>query len=67
MFAVFDRIGYAEGDGESDWDVLWSHEYPFEIFSKKISNLKPHQKVDMFFLTIFWTSLDLGVIVGCPY
>jgi len=46
VFAVFDRIGYAEGDGESDWDVLWSHEYPFEIFSKKISNLKPHQKVN---------------------
>lgn len=48
VFAVFDRIGYAEGDGESDWDVLWSHEYPFEIFSKKISNLKPHQKVNHF-------------------
>lgn len=45
MFAVFDRIGYALGNGESDWDVLWSHEYPFESLAKKMSVLKPHQKV----------------------
>lgn len=48
VFDVFDRIGYAAGDGESDWDVLWSHEYPFEILSKKISNIKPHQRINHF-------------------
>ncbi|XP_061172452.1 probable tubulin polyglutamylase ttll-15 [Saccostrea echinata] len=48
VFAVFERIGYVVGDGESDWDVLWSHEYPFEQLAKKISDLKPHQKVNHF-------------------
>ncbi|XP_063428063.1 probable tubulin polyglutamylase ttll-15 [Mytilus trossulus] len=48
VYAVFDRIGYAVGDAESDWDVLWSHEYPFESLSKKISIAKPHQKINHF-------------------
>lgn len=48
VFAVFDRIGYALGNGDSDWDVLWSHEYPFESLAKKMSVLKPHQKVNHF-------------------
>ena len=45
VFAVFDRIGYALGNGDSNWDVLWSHEYPFENLAKKMATLKPHQKV----------------------
>ncbi|XP_033730076.1 uncharacterized protein LOC117319362 [Pecten maximus] len=45
VFTVFDRIGYAVGDSESTWDVLWSHEYPFETLSKKLADLKPHQRV----------------------
>lgn len=52
MFAVFDRIGYALGNGESDWDVLWSHEYPFESLAKKMSVLKPHQKVSTVLLCV---------------
>ncbi|KAK3093406.1 hypothetical protein FSP39_015196 [Pinctada imbricata] len=48
VFAVFDRLGYTVGDSKSDWDVLWSHEYPFEALAKQISALKPHQKVNHF-------------------
>ncbi|XP_062596927.1 probable tubulin polyglutamylase ttll-15 isoform X2 [Saccostrea cucullata] len=48
VFAVFERIGYVTGDGESEFDVLWSHEYPFEQLARKISDLKPHQKVNHF-------------------
>ncbi|XP_033735324.1 probable tubulin polyglutamylase ttll-15 [Pecten maximus] len=48
VFTVFDRIGYAVGDSESKWDVLWSHEYPFETLSKKLADLKPHQRVNHF-------------------
>lgn len=52
MFAVFDRIGYALGNGDSDWDVLWSHEYPFESLAKKMSVLKPHQKASTVLLCV---------------
>ena len=45
IHAVFDRLGYAHGGPDSDWDVLWSHDYPFIKLKDNISSLKPHQKV----------------------
>ena len=49
MFAVFERIGYKITLEEvPDWDVLWSHGYPFTeftVFKNKLLNLKPHQRV----------------------
>ncbi|XP_067680805.1 probable tubulin polyglutamylase ttll-15 isoform X1 [Haliotis asinina] len=48
VFNVFERVGYVTGSQESDWDVLWSHDYPFIAFAKSLSNLKPHQRVNHF-------------------
>ena len=53
VFAVFDRLGYVVGDGKSDWDVLWSHEYPFESLARQISSMRPHQKVGTVNMVIF--------------
>ncbi|XP_072030526.1 probable tubulin polyglutamylase ttll-15 [Amphiura filiformis] len=48
VLAVFNRIGYVRGGQESDWDVLWAHDYPFTQLSMAIGNMKPHQKVNHF-------------------
>jgi len=46
VYSVFERLGYeTDGDGLSDWTVLWSHVHPFTVLSRHTSNLKPHQKV----------------------
>ena len=48
---AFDRLGYQQVDGSTqDWDVLWSHDYPFgkEFFT----SLKPHQKVSILLMLI---------------
>ena len=45
VLAVFDRFGYQRGDLDSQWDVLWAHDYPFTKLAAKLSNLKPHQRV----------------------
>lgn len=43
----FQRIGYEMVNGShSDWDILWSHDYPFN--GKFFTSLKPHQKVNHF-------------------
>lgn len=47
--AVLQSIGYSlDGGTYSDWDLLWSHEYPFSDANTKqlLINLKPHQKVN---------------------
>ncbi|XP_046402789.1 probable tubulin polyglutamylase ttll-15 [Ischnura elegans] len=46
--AAFERIGYEIGDNSSDWDVLWSHEYPFKDLKSSLVNMMPHQKVNHF-------------------
>lgn len=45
---VFDRHGHVMVNGsiDEDWDVMWSIEYPFALFSKEMKNLKPRQKVN---------------------
>lgn len=45
VFNVFERIGFTTGDSASDWDVLWSHDYPFRILGPYLGNLRPHQRV----------------------
>ncbi|XP_062615764.1 probable tubulin polyglutamylase ttll-15, partial [Saccostrea cucullata] len=67
VISVFERIGYAVGDNKSDWDVLWSHEYPFVQLAKKISNLKPHQKVNHFPGSGFITSKVHLAVSTNPY
>lgn len=46
VFAVLDRIGFERGTNESDWDLLWAHDYPFRALYPSLNSLKPHQKVN---------------------
>ncbi|RWS27867.1 tubulin polyglutamylase TTLL4-like protein [Leptotrombidium deliense] len=44
---VFQRIGFQTVNGSfQEWDILWSHEYPFT--KGYFKTLKPHQKVNHF-------------------
>jgi len=44
VFEIFQKLGYLIVNGSNeDWDVLWSHDYPFSRFI--FSPLKDHQKV----------------------
>lgn len=47
---VFDRLGYrmVNGSKEEAWDVLWSHDFPFEAIPQKLKSLKPHQLINHF-------------------
>lgn len=50
---VFDYIGFKKAKTESDWDVTWSFENPFNatgsiIHERVTKALKPHQRVNHF-------------------
>lgn len=45
---VLDRVGYVKGDNESDWDLLWSHPYPYLYIPSYLKNLKSYQRVNHF-------------------
>lgn len=45
---IFDQLGYQRVNGShEDWDILWSHNYPFteSIITR---DLLPHQRVNHF-------------------
>ncbi|PIK41867.1 putative tubulin polyglutamylase TTLL6 [Apostichopus japonicus] len=48
VFDIFKKVGYIQGDKDSSWDVLWSHEYPFTQLQSVIRSMEPHQKVNHF-------------------
>ncbi|XP_078000653.1 putative tubulin polyglutamylase ttll-15 [Glandiceps talaboti] len=48
VIAVFDRLGFLRGGPESDWDMLWAHDYPFNELSSQIMDMKPHQRLNHF-------------------
>nr|AGH30335.1 Eri-1-2 [Nilaparvata lugens] len=50
VFNVFHNFGYKrqELNASEDWDVLWSHDYPFRKLNTAMQNLKHHQKVNHF-------------------
>ncbi|XP_039283068.1 probable tubulin polyglutamylase ttll-15 [Nilaparvata lugens] len=50
VFNVFHNFGYKrqELNASEDWDVLWSHDYPFRKLNTAMRNLKHHQKVNHF-------------------
>lgn len=48
VYAVLDRLGFHQGNNESDWDLLWAHDYPFRTLYSNLNNLKPYQKVNHF-------------------
>lgn len=45
---VFHRLGYDIANEGDDWDVLWSHNYPFRELKPMMTNLQPHQRVNHF-------------------
>lgn len=56
VYEVFSRLGYVSRDGNSDWTVLWTHDYPFKTLSEHLSHLKPYQRVNHFPGTGFVTN-----------
>ncbi|GFT91840.1 tubulin polyglutamylase TTLL4 [Nephila pilipes] len=46
---LFQKMGYRIHSHEHmDWDILWSHTYPFYTLAKEMVLLKPNQKVNHF-------------------
>lgn len=47
VIETFEKLGYARVNGSEDdeWDVLWSHDYPFGGTLKH--ELEPHQRVSI--------------------
>ncbi|XP_024867624.1 tubulin polyglutamylase TTLL6 [Temnothorax curvispinosus] len=48
VYAVLQRLGFQEGNNESDWDLLWAHDYPFRVLSASLNNVQQHQRVNHF-------------------
>lgn len=48
VYAVLQRLGFQEGNNESEWDLLWAHDYPFRVLSASLSKLQQHQRVNHF-------------------
>ncbi|XP_075976702.1 tubulin tyrosine ligase-like 15 [Anticarsia gemmatalis] len=48
LHLVLDRIGFEKSTNNSNWDLLWSHDYPFSVLRDTVLNLKPHQRVNKF-------------------
>ncbi|KZC11297.1 Tubulin polyglutamylase TTLL6 [Dufourea novaeangliae] len=48
VFAVLNRLGFQQSDNDSDWDLLWAHDYPFRVLSSNLSKLEAHQRVNHF-------------------
>ncbi|GFS85013.1 RNA-directed DNA polymerase from mobile element jockey [Trichonephila clavipes] len=46
---LFQKMGYRiHTHDHMDWDILWSHTYPFYSLAKEMAQLKPNQKVNHF-------------------
>lgn len=48
VLVVFERLGYQRGGLDSQWDVMWAHDYPFTKLATQLAHLKPHQKINHF-------------------
>ncbi|CAG2122440.1 unnamed protein product, partial [Medioppia subpectinata] len=48
VIEVFDKLGYQiiYNGSDAEWDVLWSHEYPF--VRNFLPQLRPYQRVNKF-------------------
>ncbi|XP_077297867.1 tubulin tyrosine ligase-like 15 [Arctopsyche grandis] len=45
---TLNRLGLEHGTNDSDWDLLWSHDYPFRVLQPQMKKLKRHQLVNHF-------------------
>ncbi|EFN86381.1 Tubulin polyglutamylase TTLL6 [Harpegnathos saltator] len=62
---VLSRLGYRESGNESDWDLLWAHDYPFRTLSASLHRLQQHQRVNHFPGCGYVTNkVDLSVSAG---
>lgn len=58
---VLNRINYIQTTNDTDWNLLWSHDYPFRSLYPNLHKLKSHQKVNHFPGTGFITNkVDLA-------
>lgn len=52
VHAVLNRLGLteaaADGNNQSEWDLLWAHDYPFRALYPSLHNLQSHQMVNHF-------------------
>ncbi|XP_015178148.1 PREDICTED: tubulin polyglutamylase TTLL6 [Polistes dominula] len=48
IFTVLNSIGFKRTYDEVNWNLLWSHQYPFVTFAPILQNLKPHQLINHF-------------------
>ncbi|XP_033337259.1 tubulin tyrosine ligase-like 15 [Megalopta genalis] len=48
VVTVLDRLGFKETNNDSNWDLLWAHDYPFRVLSSNLSKLQDHQRVNHF-------------------
>lgn len=63
---VLQRLGYDFAEGGEDWDVLWSHNYPFRELKQPMLQLKPHQRVNHFPGSGFITNKVNLAVSGLP-
>ncbi|XP_015110779.1 tubulin polyglutamylase TTLL6 [Diachasma alloeum] len=58
---VLEKLGYRRGTNESDWDLLWAHDYPFQAFPQ-LRKVRPHQRVNHLPACGFFTNkVDLSI------
>lgn len=43
---VLERVGFEKSSNETDWNLLWAHDFPFTALYPSMKNLKPHQRVN---------------------
>ncbi|KAI4490348.1 hypothetical protein M0802_010725 [Mischocyttarus mexicanus] len=48
VFTVLNNIGFKRTYDETNWNLLWSHQYPFTKLDSILRNLKPHQLINHF-------------------
>ncbi|XP_043255676.1 probable tubulin polyglutamylase ttll-15 isoform X1 [Colletes gigas] len=48
VHAVLERLGFKRSDNDTNWDLLWAHDYPFRALSSSLSKLEAHRRVNHF-------------------
>ncbi|XP_042205513.1 probable tubulin polyglutamylase ttll-15 [Homarus americanus] len=64
---VLHRLGYDLAEDGEDWNVLWSHNYPFRELKQMMTHLKPHQRVNHFPGSGFITNKVNLAVSGLPF
>jgi len=53
VYSLLERGGYTRVGIDSDWDLLWAHEYPFRVLKEQLMKLKKTQKVTVYSSILF--------------